>query len=307
MTSPHTRDTDARIIIDNLLRQAGWEPTDKSQVQTEQTTIGGDRADYVLLDTRGRPLAVVEAKRQGIDPYTARQQTLPYAEQLQAPFIFLSNGEETYFWDYTQGDARPVMAFFSRRDLERIHHLRQNRQPLATIPIPDHYIRQGEARTVRPYQQEAMKALDHALELGKRRFLMELPTGTGKTNLICINLKRLFEAGMAERVLFLVDREQLADQAEGAIKDILRQYSSDWLRPGLVRKESQIVVSLLQTMIGRYQQFSSGYFDVVVADESHRSIYGAWQVNLNHFDAIHIGVTATPADYIERNTYQFYQ
>ena len=160
---------------------------------------------------------------------------------------------------------------------------------------------------MRPYQRETMQALDHAVELGKRRFLIELPTGTGKTDLICLYLKRLIQAGRAERVLFLVDREQLAKQALEAIQDILNQYSSYWLRPGMVRQEQQITVCLLQTMISRYTEFTSGYFDVVIADECHRSIYGAWQTALTHFDALHIGLTATPSAYIERNTFQFYQ
>jgi type I restriction enzyme, R subunit len=300
-------ETDARIEIDLALRQAGWDPGDKSQVLTEQGTIGGMRADYTLLAQNGRPLAIIEAKRSGIQPYSAKQQALPYAKQLNAPFIFLTNGELIYFWDYTNDDARIVNSFYSRRDLERLLSLRSERKPLATIPIPYYYLRQGEQRTVRPYQQDAMKALDQAFELGKRRFLLELPTGTGKTDLICLYIKRLIDAGRAERVLFLVDREQLAKQAIEALQDILRDHSSYWLRPGVVRQEQQITACLLQTMIGRHEEFTSGYFDVVIADECHRSIYGAWQTSLTHFDALHIGLTATPAAYIERNTFDFYQ
>ena len=302
-----TRESDARILIDDQLRQAGWEPADKAQVLTERFVPEGGRADYVLLNQNGRPLAVVEAKRLAIDPYVAKQQALPYAKLLHAPFIFLTNGELIYFWDYTVDDARIVNAFYSRRDLERVVHMRGERKPLATIPIPDYYIRQGEQRKLRPYQRDAMKALDHAIELGKRRFLIELPTGTGKTDLICLHLKRLIQAGRAERIVFLVDREQLAKQALEAIQDILDQYGSYWLRPGVVRQEKQITVCLLQSMIGHYSEFSSGYFDVVVADECHRSIYGAWQMALTHFDALHIGLTATPSAYVERNTFEFYQ
>jgi len=185
--------------------------------------------------------------------------------------------------------------------------MRATQKPLATIEIPEYYLRQGETRQVRPYQRKTMQALDHAVELGKRRFLIELPTGTGKTDLVSLYIKRLIQAGRAERILFLVDREQLAKQALEAIQDILNQYSSYWLRPGIVRQEQQITVCLLQTMISRYTEFTSGYFDVVIADECHRSIYGSWQTALTHFDALHIGLTATPSDYIERNTFQFYQ
>jgi len=331
-----TKETDARIVIDDLLRQARWDPADKSHVLTEVHVTGfketnytaeshkdyfykpsvnvmGDdeiptgKADYVLLDGRGRPLAVIEAKRSAIHPYAAKQQTLPYAKYINAPFIFLTNGELIYFWDYTNDDARIVNSFYSRKDLERILYIREERKVLATISIPEYYIRQGEQRNVRPYQQEAMKALDHAIELGKRCFLIELPTGTGKTDIICLYLKRLFQANCADRVLFLVDREQLAKQAIDAIQDLLGQYSSYWLKAGMVRQEKQITVCLLQTMINRYPEFTSGYFDIVIADECHRSIYGVWQTALTHFDATCIGLTATPATYIERNTYNFYQ
>jgi type I restriction enzyme, R subunit len=267
----------------------------------------GGRADYVLYDQRGRPLAVIEAKKNAINPYVAKQQALPYAKALGAPFIFLTNGELTYFWDYQNDDARPIAGFFSRRDLERLVETRSSRKPLATVEIPEHYVRQGETRTVRPYQAEAMRALDHALELGKRRFLIELPTGTGKTDLICLYLKRLFEAGWAERVLVLVDRDQLAKQALEAVQDVLSAHSSYWLRPGMARQEQQITVALLQTMVGRVEDYTAGYFDVVIADECHRSIYGAWQAALTRFDAVHVGLTATPANFIERNTFDFYR
>ncbi|HOI96725.1 MAG TPA: DEAD/DEAH box helicase family protein [Syntrophobacter fumaroxidans] len=330
----YSTEADARIVIDDLLRQAGWDPADKSQVLTEvsirdaswvfcepvapyghepgRKAKDGDeiptgRADYVLMDQRGRPLAIVEAKRSAIEPYTAKQQALPYAKKIGSPFIFLTNGELIYFWDYGNDDARIVNSFFSRRDLERLVEMRATRKPLATIEIPEYYLRQGETRQVRPYQRETMQALDHAVELGKRRFLIELPTGTGKTDLVSIYIKRLIQAGRAERVLFLVDREQLAKQALEAVQDILNQYGSYWLHPGMIRQEQQITVCLLQTMISRYTEFTSGYFDVVIADECHRSIYGSWQTALTHFDALHIGLTATPSAYIERNTFQFYQ
>ncbi len=334
----HTTEADARILIDDLLREALWNPADKSEVLTEvyiqqakaiagvqqafedpvpeyiskgqseqdSKTISG-RADYVLRDCKGRALAVVEAKKNAINPYVAKHQALPYAKKLGAPFIFLTNGELIYFRDYLNDDARIVDSFFSRRDMERLVESRNNRKPLAIVEIPEFYIRQGETRSLRPYQQEAMQALDHAFELGKRRFLIELPTGTGKTDLSVLYIKRLIEAGWAERILFLVDREHLAKQALEAIQDLLGgQYGSYWLKPGVVRQEKQITVCLLQTMISRTHEYTSGYFDVVIMDESHRSIYGVWQASLTRFDALHIGLTATPANYIDRNTYEFY-
>lgn len=323
MNQPTASEADARIVIDDLLRKAGWDPRDKSQVRTEVCGVHVPdslkespvpepveaqlRADYALYSSQGRVLAIIEAKRSSIDPYTAKSQALPTAKALDADFIFLANGDLIYFWDYVNEDARVVHSFFSQRDLERIVHRRRSGKALATVAIPETYLRSGEVRTVRDYQADCMRAIDHALELGKRRFLIELPTGTGKTDLVCLQLKRLLKAGRAERILFLVDREQLAKQAIGAVQDILNHHSSYWLKPGVVRQEKEITVCLLQTMIGRYQEYTSGYFDVVVMDESHRSIYGAWQAALNHFDAVQIGLTATPAAYIERNTYEFYQ
>jgi len=326
MSIDYTKETDARILIDEQLRQAGWDPSNKAEVMTEVTihdvvkdvaavewetartepVKSTGRADYVLNNSDGHPLAVIEAKRNAFDPYRAKAQALPYAREIGAPFIFLTNGEVTYFWDYKNDDARPVHSFFSQRDLERLVHRSKNRKPLASIEIPEHFIRSGETLKLRPYQKESMRALDHALELGKRRYLVQLPTGTGKTDVISLYLRRLIESGRAERILFLVDREQLAKQAVEALEDLTGR-GCYWLKPGIVRQEKMITVCLLQTMIGRYQDFTSGYFDVVVTDEAHRSIYGAWQAALTHFDAIHIGLTATPAMYIERNTYKFYQ
>ncbi len=321
-------EADARINIDQLLREAGWDPADKQQVRTEfpisvtpmvgepgtattSTLVDGPlsppkKADYVLHASDGKPLAVIEAKKNAIDPYRAKNQALPYAESMSAPFIFLSNGDAIYFWDYLEADARPVASFFSQRDLERLLNQRKNRLDLAMLPIVEDYIRAGEIRFLRPYQTDCMRALDSAVLLGKRRFLIELPTGTGKTDLTVLYIKRLLEAGHAERILVLVDRESLAKQALETIQDLLPGYSSYWLKAGTAPQHKQITVCLLQTMMSRYHSFTAGYFDVVVTDEAHRSIYGAWRPALEHFDAFHIGLTATPAQYIERNTYQFY-
>lgn len=314
-TSPD--EADARAAIDELLRASGWVPEDQAQLVTEYTipfVPRGDgvaervgRADYVMLDAAGAPLAVVEAKRAAIDPYVAREQALAYAKAIDAPYIFLSNGEQTYFWDYARDDARSVVGFYSRRDLVRVRQLRAIRQPLASIERPKTYVKEAETRVVRPYQRDAMRGIDEAIDKGKRRFLLELPTGTGKTDVVALQLKRLFEAGVADRVLFLVDRETLAEQALAAFQDVIAQHPSYWLRPGGDVAEHQITVCLLQTMINRAEEFTAGAFDVVVMDECHRSIYGAWRPAIERFDAIHIGLTATPAEYGERNTFEFYE
>lgn len=320
---PGEKESHIRILINDLLRAAGWDIRDPKTVGTEvrleidvsevsenrmgEPFIVSRQADYALFDRRGRPLAVVEAKRTALDPYVAKQQVLPYAKALGAPFIFLSNGDVIYFWDWQNEDARLISAFYSQEDLERLVFMRENQKPLATVPIPEHYLRTGESRTVRPYQRESMKALDLAVETRRRRFLLELPTGCGKTDLIALYLKRLFEGDRCNRALILVDREQLAKQALEAIQDLLPAQSSYWLKAGMAPLPGmEITVCLLQTMVNHYRSYTSGFFDVIIADECHRSIYGAWQASLTHFDAFHIGLTATPAAYVERNTFRFY-
>ena len=198
------RESDTRMIIDRKLREAGWNIEDKNQVATEETAESG-RADYILKDSRGRAVAVVEAKRFSIDPASAKQQALSYAESIKAEFIFLSNGEEIYFWDYKYRPEQKVATFYSQRDLEKIQNLRLEQKPISVIPIPERYFKGGEWRSPRPYQKEAMNIMDKALEGGKRKILLVMATGTGKTDVIALYLKRLFEAGIANMVLFLVD------------------------------------------------------------------------------------------------------
>lgn len=299
------RETDSRIMIDRLLRQAGWDIEDKNQVSTEETSHTG-RTDYILKDGRGRAVAVVEAKRFSIDPASAKQQALAYAESISADFIFLSNGEEIYFWDYKYRPEQKVATFFSQRDLGKIQTLRLEQKPISVIPIPEKYFKGGEWRTPRPYQKEAMQIMDKSLAGGKRKMLLVMATGTGKTDAIALYLKRLFEAGLVNRALFLVDRIALGQQAKDVFDEILTEYSSKLLYGGRLKDESSIIISTLPTLYSQLSQFTSGYFDIVISDEAHRSIFGIYNAVLSHFDAIRIGLTATPSAYIDRNTYKLF-
>lgn len=319
-----TNETDARMVIDQLLRSAGWDIIDKSQVSTEEPSADG-RADYLLKNTRTQPLAVIEAKRFSIDPYTAKQQAKSYAESLDAPFVILSNGCEHYFWDYADGDARPVLGLPSRPDLERRANLKIHRrgtleQTLLTIPLPSRFLFKGEEVQVRPYQEQCIRRADEALIAGRRRMLFEMATGTGKTLTIAILMKRWFQAAIASRVLFLADRIELAKQAKETFDDFLRDWPSKLLYGGKRSLEGQIVVGTLETIAGQLgpSGFGHAYFDLVVTDECHRSIYGKHLATLGHFDAIHIGLTATPnpgelhwvSEYERRlvkSTYMFYE
>ncbi len=299
------RETDARILIDRRLREAEWDIENKNQVSTEETSQNG-RADYILKDSRGCAIAVIEAKRFAVDPASAKQQALSYAESINAGFIFLSNGEEIYFWDYKYRPEQKVATFFSQRDLEKIQTLRLEQKPLSIIPIPEKYYKGGEWRSPRPYQKEAMQIMDKAIEGGKRKMLLVMATGTGKTDTIALYLKRLFEAGLANRALFLVDRIDLGVQTKEVFDEILKDYPSKLLYGGKQRDESSIIISTLPTLYSQLSLFTSGYFDVIISDEAHRSIFGIYNGVLSHFDAIRIGMTATPSGYVDRNTYKLF-
>jgi type I restriction enzyme R subunit len=294
-------EADARIAVDRLLRAADWNIENKSVVSTEEAAADG-RADYLLKSSRTRPLCVVEAKRFSIDPYSAKTQTKEYAVSLGAPFIILSNGREHYFWDYENGDARPIIGFPTQADLESRANLRQHRHgDLATsiraVPMPDHFRFRGENVEARPYQLRCIKAADDALISGRRRMLFEMATGTGKTLAIAMLIKRWMQSAAISRVLFLADRIELARQAkQDTFDDYLREYPATLLFGGKKSLEGQIVVGTLDTIAGQLGPggFGHAYFDLVITDECHRSIYNTHRATLAHFDAIHIGLTATP-------------
>jgi len=305
MKQKNLQESDSRIIIDRKLREANWDIEDKDQVLTEQTTIKG-RADYLLKDKRGRPLAIIEAKRFSINPEAAKHQALDYAKSVDCDFIFLSNGEEIYFWDYKSRPEQKVATFFSQNDLEKILILRKSRKPLSMISIPDSYFKGGERRKPRIYQREAMQVMDKSIESGKRKVLLIMATGSGKTDLIALQIKRMFQAGLVERVLFLDDRIELGKQAQTTFNDILDEYPSELLFGGKTKKESSIVIGTLPTIYSQINNFTSGYFDLVIFDEVHRSIYHVYKKIFTYFDAVKIGLTATPSMFIDRNTYKLF-
>ena len=279
----------ARVKIDALLRDAGWNLTEGSGILFEHALPDGTQADYVLCDRQGRPMAALEAKRASVDPIAAQDQGRHYAEQLDVPFVFLSNGEEVRFLDReTDAHARRIAGFYAQDDLERRIAARRLRRDLSTVAIDRKIVD-------RDYQIDCIEALSAEVSLGRRKLLVEMATGTGKTRTAAAFVKRLFEAGIVTRVLFLVDRIALARQAEDAFTDHLRDYPCHVLRPGRgFDRAKRITVATLQTMIAEYPALSPGYFDLVITDECHRSIYGKWSGALRHFDGIQLGLTATP-------------
>ena len=284
-----TTEAFSRVRIDDRLEDAGWNLTDGVSVLFEHALGDGSRADYVLCDRAGRPMAVVEAKRASVDPITAQDQGIHYATLLDVPFVFLSNGEEVRFLDRDRdAHAREIATFYSQDDLERRIAARSLRRALADVPIDRRIVDRG-------YQIDCIEVLSAEVTRGRRKLLVEMATGTGKTRTAAAFIERLFEAGAVTRVLFLVDRIALAAQAEDAFTDHLRDYPCHVLRPGRgFDRAKRITIATLQTMVAEYGGLSSGYFDLVITDECHRSIYGKWSGALRHFDGIQLGLTATP-------------
>jgi type I restriction enzyme R subunit len=239
---------------------------------------------------QGRALAVLEAKRASVNVVEAEAQAKRYAEAVGVPYVFLANGEEVWFWEW-QREAHPrqVKTVFSQADLERRAAVRMLRRDPFDVPIDNRIVNRG-------YQHDCIEVLCREIKQGRRKLLVEMATGTGKTRTVIALIKRLFEANVITRVLFLVDRNALAIQAENAFNDHLPDVPC-YRVPKTGRRfqdEKRITIVTLQTMINEYVDYSSGYFDLVITDECHRSIYGQYSGVLRHFDGIQIGLTATP-------------
>ncbi|HLC76161.1 MAG TPA: DEAD/DEAH box helicase family protein [Candidatus Peribacterales bacterium] len=290
-------EADARIAIDRKLRESGWilEGEGKN-VLTEQSSEAGS-ADYLLLDRNGRNLAVIEAKKDSIDPYFAKDQARGYAEAKNCRYVFLANSEQIYFWDLEQADAQPIEKFYSPEDLQRRDDMRGLRKPLSVI---EH----NTEIASRTYQKKASDLIAKQYDEGKRKFLLEMATGTGKTRLAAALIERFLRAQQAERILFIVDRIELRKQAFGVFQDQFRQkYSVANYKPGQhgAWGGANVVVATIQSLNIHYKEdFTPGYFDVIFNDECHRSIYGELPREvMEYFQATNIGLTATPRDFLK--------
>jgi len=285
----NTNEAFSRVKIDAQLRDEGWDVLDTNAVRFEYVLPDRTKADYVLCDRNGRALAVIEAKKASINPAEAEAQAKGYAEQLQVPYIFLTNGDEIRFWEWRrEAFPRAVKTFFSQGDLERRAATAQVKRDPLTVPVDRRIVE-------REYQIDCIDALCREISAGRRKLLVEMATGTGKTRTAAAFIKRLFEANAVTRVLFLVDRIPLARQTEDAFVEHLTDYPAYVLRAGRrFQDEKRITITTLQSMVNIYRDYSAGYFDLVISDECHRSIYGKWSGVLKHFDGIQVGLTATP-------------
>ncbi|MCK6462438.1 MAG: DEAD/DEAH box helicase family protein [Candidatus Pacebacteria bacterium] len=288
---------DARIVINRKLQESGWILEGPGRnVLTEQHSEAGFM-DYLLLDRNGRNLALVEAKKDSIDPYTAKNQARGYAEANGCRYAFLANSEQLYFWDLEEGDATPIERFISPQDLQRRHDLKQSRKPLSSVP-------HNTTICDRPYQKNASDTVAKQFDEGKRAFLLEMATGTGKTRLSAAIIDRFLKAHHAERVLFIVDRIELAKQTLDAFQIAFKDdYRAVRYKPGqhAVFGGANIVIATIQSLNIHFREdFTPGYFDLVFNDEAHRSIYGELPRQVvEYFQAIRIGLTATPNDFLK--------
>ncbi|HTA63222.1 MAG TPA: DEAD/DEAH box helicase family protein [Bacteroidia bacterium] len=313
-------------IIDKRLQVAGWNVSDHTQVVEEfdidvrprlgveepLTKYSGHQfSDYVLLGKDGKPLAVVEAKKSSVDANVGKEQAKQYCTNIQAqhggelPFCFYTNGHDIYFWDLDNYPPKKVHGFPTRDDLERYQYIRKARKALASELI-------NTKIAGRDYQIASIRAVMEAVEKRKRKFLLVMATGTGKTRTCIALVDALMRAGWAERVLFLVDRIALRDQTLEAFKEFLPN-EPRWPKPGEkeIATDRRIYVSTYPTMLNVIRDskktLSPHFFDLLVVDESHRSIYNTYQEILDYFNTITLGLTATPTDVIDHNTFKLFE
>ena len=343
------KEATARIKINKLLEAAGWrffadgsapanirlEPSitikstdlDALGANFEKSTKGF--VDFLLLDAKGFPLLVLEAKAEGKNPLVGKEQARKYAKSQNCRFVILSNGNLHYFWDLERGSPYVITSFPTPDSVTGYQKVTPNPQRLIEEQVGEDYIVrtqrpnyaaeaawQNEAerpgyiqanklRFLRPYQLKAIHSLQAAVGDGKDRFLFEMATGTGKTLTAAAVIKLFLRSGNVRRVLFLVDRLELEDQAKKSFNDVLsadyqtviyKENRDDWRR-------AEIVVTTVQSLLfnNKYQKlFSPTDFDLVISDEAHRSIGGNARAVFDYFIGYKLGLTATPRDYLRR-------
>ena len=300
------------FFIDLLLREAGWQLADARDREFEVAGMpngdGRGFVDYVLWGDDGLPLGLVEAKRTRKDSRVGQQQAKLYADCLEArfgrrPVIFYSNGYEHWLWDDAHYPPRRVSGFYKKAELELMVQRRTSRKPLATAPISPTIVD-------RYYQTRAIRRIAESFERDRqRKALLVMATGSGKTRTVIALSDLLMRANWAKRILFLADRVALVRQASNAFKAFLPDASPVNLLNDPTG-EGRVFVSTYPTMMGLIDEaadgqrrFGAGHFDLVVIDEAHRSVFAKYRAIFDYFDSLLVGLTATPKDEVDRNTY----
>ena len=308
-----------KIYIDEMLREAGWEISEadnvivsgKACVEIEVDGMpnpsGKGYADYVLFDTDGMPLAVVEAKKTTVDPVVGKTQAELYAKCLEArfgvkPVIYYTNGFETHIIDGLGYPARTIYGFHVRQDLQKLIQKR-GRQDIIDMMAKEEIVN-------RPYQTRAVKSICEHFNKKHRRGLLVMATGTGKTRVSIALVEVLLRNNWVKNVLFLADRTALVEQAFGKFSTYLPDETKcNLCDPRQARNiDARILFSTYQTMINfidiEEKTFSVGRFDLIIIDEAHRSVFGKYGAIFDYFDSLLVGLTATPREEIDRSTYR---
>lgn len=302
------------LLIDLELKRAGWpldQPRDREyEVTGMPNKAGKGYVDDVLWGDDGKPLGIVESKKTTVDARVGQQQAKLYADCLEAmtgqrPVIFYTNGYDTWIWDDVFYPPRKALGFYKKEELQRLIQRRKTRKPLATTALSTTIIE-------RYYQRRAIKCIGEVFTQGRRKSLLVMATGSGKTRTVIALVDLLQRANWVKRVLFLADRVSLVNQAAGAFKKFLPDSSP----VNLVTekdKEGRVYVCTYPTMMGLIDKakngeaaFSVGHFDLVVIDEAHRSIYQKYRAIFAYFDSLLVGLTATPREEVDRNTYDLF-
>ena len=308
-----------KIYIDFMLQDAGWVEGKDWLNEVElygmpnKSEVG--YADYVLFGDDGKPLAVLEVKRTCVDVAKGRQQAKLYADLLEQkygrrPIIFLSNGFDTRIWNDKYYPERKVASIYSKRDLEKLFNLHTMRTSLKNVMV-------DKAIAGRYYQEGAIKAVCEAFDKkNRRKALLVMATGSGKTRTVIALCKVLLDHGWVKNILFLADRNSLVTQAKRAFVNMLPDLSVTNLCEDKENFDARCVFSTYQTMMNcidtvkdenEKKLFTVGHFDLVIVDEAHRSIYNKYKDIFNYFDAPLVGLTATPKDEIDKNTYEVFE
>ncbi|WP_276784155.1 DEAD/DEAH box helicase family protein [Thalassolituus oleivorans] len=302
------------MLIDAMLLQAGWDIGNTEQVGQEFEVVfpnnpsGKGYVDYVLWGDNGQPLAVIEAKKSGNTNLQAgREQARLYADSFelmgyQRPVIFYTNGYETFIWDDHQYNTyRPVYGFYSKDSLDYLIYQRHYRAAELEQFNPDLTI------VDRPYQIEAIKTVAKHFQDQRRKALIIQATGTGKTRVAIALAELLLRKGWGKRVLFLCDRKELRVQADEAFKQNLPSEPRCVIgEANQIDQTARIYIATYPGMMNRFAQLDVGFFDLIVADESHRSIYNKYRDLFAYFDSLQVGLTATPVKFISRNTFDVF-
>ncbi len=305
-----------QFLIDKQLSIAGWAFNDGSsensdieieyEVDGQPTETGKGFVDYVLIGDDGKPLAVIEAKKTSKDPDIGKKQATLYADAIERkfgkrPVIFYTNGFDIYIWNDKENEPpRKIHGFYSKDSLTYLHFKRENRTDSLNLEA-------NPSIANRLYQMEAQKRVIEKFAQKNRKSLIVQATGTGKTRVAVSLCDTLLKGNWVKRILFLCDRRELRKQAKNAFTDFIPSTPLTTVNSRTYKnRDKRIYLSTYPAMLKYYDTFDVGFFDLIIADESHRSIYNVYKDIFDYFDSYQIGLTATPVDLIARNTFSMF-